>query len=140
MGDVMTVRSYIFALAAALFILAVVFYLMRRRRLRERHAVWWLLAVVLAVLAGAFPKALEWASDLVGIDLPVNLVFFVSIAILVLVSLQHSSELTTLETKTRALAESVVLLEMRLAELEGEGLESKHDRGALPEKDPGQER
>lgn len=140
MGDVMTLRSYLFALAAAVVVFGVIIFLMRRRRLRERHAIWWIFAGFLALLAGAFPKALEWASDVVGIDLPVNMVFFASIAILVLVSLQHSAELTHLEAKTRSLAEHVVLLEMRLAELDQDRLQSEDDRGALPDKGPEQER
>ena len=44
--------------------------------------------------------------------MPINLVFFVSIAILFFVCLQHSSELTRLESKTRTLAERVAILEL----------------------------
>jgi hypothetical protein len=109
----MTLRSYIFGIVAAVVVLAVVVSLLRRRRLRERHAVWWLFAGTLALIAGVFPDTLTKAADMVGIDLPVNLVFFTSIAVLFLVSLQHSSELTALETKTRILAEKVALMESR---------------------------
>ncbi len=77
---------------------------------------WWLAAGVLALLAGIFPESLTWAARVTGIELPVNLVFFVSITILFLVSLQHSAELTRLEAKTRDLAEAVALLELRLRE------------------------
>ena len=116
----MTVRAYIFGIAAAFFVLIVVVSLLRQRRLRERHAVWWLVAGVLALLAGAFPESLTRVADFVGIVLPINLVFFVSITILFLVSLQHSAELTRLEAKTRDLAEAVALLELRVRELGGE--------------------
>ena len=51
-----------------------------------------------------------------GIEVPTNLVFFVSIAILFLVCLQHSAELTQLESKTRALAERVALLELQASQ------------------------
>lgn len=138
----MNLRAYLFSLSAALFVLLVVVMLLRRRRLRERHAVWWLLAGVLALVVGAFPQTLSKAATVVGIDLPVNLVFFVSIAILFLVSIQHSSELTTLEAKARDLAETVALLQLRVDELSGDAVSSKDDRGALPEppKDPDHER
>ncbi|CAN5213577.1 hypothetical protein BH11ACT4_BH11ACT4_02150 [soil metagenome] len=117
----MTVTSYIFGIVSALLILIVVVELLRRRHLRERHAVWWLVAGLLALVAGVFPSTLDWAASLIGIEVPINLVFFVSIAILFLVALQNSSELTQLETKTRLLAEKAALLELRIAELE------KHD-------------
>jgi len=113
-----TVTSYIFGIVSAVLILIVVIELLRRRHLRERHAVWWLVAGVLALIAGVFPATLDWAAQLIGIEVPINLVFFVSIAILFLVALQNSSELTQLESKTRVLAEKVALLELRLAEKE----------------------
>lgn len=116
----MSLASYIFGIVAALLILIVVIELLRRGRLRERHAIWWLVAGVLALIAGIFPQTLEWASRLVGVELPVNLVFFVSIAILFLVALQASSELTRLEAKTRTLAERVAILELELRKLRDE--------------------
>ena len=112
----MSVASYIFGVVSALLTLVVVIEMLRRRRLRERHAAWWFLAGVLALIAGVFPTTLEWAANLVGVTVPVNLVFFVSIAILFFVCLQHSSELTQLESKTRILAEHVALLELKSSE------------------------
>ncbi|AWB88644.1 DUF2304 domain-containing protein [Homoserinimonas hongtaonis] len=114
----MTAASYIFGIASALLILIVVVELLRRRRLRERHAIWWFVAGLLALIAGVFPSTLVWAASAVGIEVPTNLVFFVSIAILFLVCLQHSSELTKLESKTRILAERVALIELEMKEKE----------------------
>lgn len=115
----MTLTSYIFGVASAALILLIVIELLRRRRLRERHAVWWLIAGTFALVAGVFPSTLDWAAGLLGIAVPLNLVFFVSIAILFIVCLQHSAELTSLESKTRTLAERSALLELRIQELEG---------------------
>lgn len=112
----MTVISYIFGVVSAALALLVVLEMLRRRQLRERHAIWWFIAGVLALVAGIFPSTLSWAANLIGIEVPINLVFFVSIAILFLVCLQHSAELTRLESKTRTLAERVALLELGLRE------------------------
>ena len=114
----MNVRAYIFGIVAAVIVLIVVVELLRRGRLRERHAIWWLAAGILALVSGIFPETLVWAAGLVGIELPINLVFFVSIAVLFLVCLQHSAELTVLESKTRTLAERAALQELRIRELE----------------------
>jgi hypothetical protein len=114
----MTLASYLFGIFTALLTLFVVIELLRRRRLRERHAIYWLIAGALALLVGVFPQVLDWAAGLVGIAVPTNLVFFVSIFVLFFVCIQHSTELTALETKTRVLAEDVALLEMRIRELE----------------------
>lgn len=116
----MTLTSYIFSIAAAMFSLIVVIEMLRRRRLRERHALWWLLAGTLALSVSIFPSTLQWAADLIGVSEPTNLVFFVSIAILFLVCLQSSSELTRLESKARTLAEQVAMQDLRLRLLESE--------------------
>lgn len=114
----MTITTYLLGLISTLFALYVVIEMLRRRRLRERHAIWWFIAGVLALIVGIFPTTLVWAADLVGVAVPTNLVFFVTIAILFFVCLQHSSELTTLEAKTRTLAERSALLELRVLQLE----------------------
>lgn len=114
----MTVSSYILGVVSALVALGVVIEMLRRRRLRERHAIWWLVAGTLALVIGVFPNTLVWAAGLAGVTVPINLVFFVSLAVLFFVCLQHSSELTSLEAKTRTLAETAALQEIRIGLLE----------------------
>jgi hypothetical protein len=114
----MSPATYILGVLSALVTLGVVIEMLRRRRLRERHAIWWLVAGSLALIIGVFPGALGWAANLLGVTVPLNLVFFVSVAVLFLVCLQHSAELTDLETKTRTLAETSALQEMRITDLE----------------------
>ncbi|NTV38365.1 MAG: DUF2304 domain-containing protein [Demequinaceae bacterium] len=112
--------AYILGIVAPLLILATVVDLLRRGKMRERHAVWWMVFGVLALVGGIFPALLERLASLTGVELPVNLVFFVAISVAFLVFLQHSSELTKLEAKTRTLAERLSLLELELRRLRGE--------------------
>ncbi len=116
----MTTASYIFGIVAALLALSVVVEMLRRRRLRERHAIWWIVAGVLALTIGIFPQMLVWAAGIVGIAVPTNLVFFVSLSLLFFVCIQHSAELTDLEDKTRILAEHAALQDCRIDELQRE--------------------
>lgn len=138
----MSVASYIFGICAALLTLLVVIEMLRRGRLRERHAIWWLVAGTLALVVGVFPGVLDWAAKVVGIGLPTNLVFFVSIAVLFLVCIQHSTELTKLEDQTRTLAEEAALLDLRIAELEraAAGEEQSAHVHSEPDKGPGGKR
>lgn len=116
----MNLTTYIFGIASAALGLIVVIELLRRRQLRERHAIWWLVAGLAALIAGIFPQSLGWAAQLIGIEVPINLIFFVSIAVLFLVCLQASAELTKLEAKSRTLAELAALQGLRLEQLEDE--------------------
>lgn len=113
----MSTTAYIFGIIAALLTLTVVIQMLRHRRLRERHAVWWLVGGVVALIVGLFPSLLDGAAALIGVNEPANLIFFVSIAMLVLVCIQLSSELTRQETQIRTLAEDVAMLDERLTAL-----------------------
>lgn len=106
--------AYFFAIAAALFTLSLVIWMLRKGRLRERHAIWWIVGGILALIVSLFPVTLEWATALVGFQLGTNLIYFVSIALLVLVCIQHSSELTKVEAQVRTLAEELAILKLKL--------------------------
>jgi hypothetical protein len=106
--------QYTLGIAAAVATFAIVIEMLRRRQLRERHAGWWIVAGLLALVISIFPQTLNYAATALGFEVPVNLVFFFSLFILFLVALQHSSELTKLESHNRILVERIVLIEMKL--------------------------
>lgn len=112
--------AYILGIVAPSAVLIVVVDLLRRGKLRERHAVWWFGFGALALVGGIFPGLVDKLANLTGVELPINLVFFVAISVAFLVFLQHSSELTKLEAKTRRLAEKVAMLELELRRTRGE--------------------
>lgn len=110
--------TYAFGIVAAILALVAIVELMRRGTLRERHAVWWFIGGVLALVIAVFPQTLTWAAKILGISVPTNLVFFIAIGLLFLVSLQYGAELTRIEEKLRTLAERSAFAEHRIAELE----------------------
>ncbi|WP_336645096.1 DUF2304 domain-containing protein [Microbacterium sp. USHLN186] len=117
----MSAITYVFGIIAAVLALIAIIELMRRGTLRERHAVWWFVGGVLALVIAVFPQTLGWAARAVGVVVPVNLVFFVAIALLFLVSLQYGAELTRMEEKLRVLAEESAFHERRIQRLEERG-------------------
>lgn len=119
--------TYAFGIVAAILALIAIIELMRRGTLRERHAVWWFIGGVLALVIAVFPQTLNWAAGVLGVAVPVNLVFFVAIGLLFLVSLQHGAELTRIEEKMRALAERSAFHEQRLEQLEARDVPSTGD-------------
>lgn len=110
-------------LVAALITLAVVAELLRRGILRERFAALWLVVGALLVLLALFPRALRSAAEVLGFEVPSNLLFFGSILFLLLVAVQLSFEVSRLEARTRRLAEEVALLaeEVRRARTRSDG-------------------
>lgn len=110
--------QYVLGIAAALATFGIVIEMLRRRRLRERHAGWWLVAGIFAIIISIFPSVLEAFSQALGFEIPVNLVFFLSLFILFLVALQHSSELTQLEAHNREIVERLIVLELKLEKIQ----------------------
>jgi hypothetical protein len=110
----LTIVTIIVAVAAFLLI----FELMRRRRLRQKYAFLWVLVAGATVLLAVFPGALAQASGVLGIAVPSNLLFLVSLVILFGVSLQLSIEVGVLEEQSRRLAEEVGALRLRLEDIE----------------------
>ena len=94
--------------------LVALFEITRRHRLREKYAaLWWRCRACSCSLA-IFPGLLSGLADVVGVELPVNLLFFIASLVLLIISLQHSYELGRLEEKTRVLAEEIGLLRLEL--------------------------
>lgn len=104
------------AFLVALIIVALVIELVRRKRLREKYAVLWLVIGMATLVLAAFPGLLYAIAPIVGIALPSNLLFVLSILLLVGVCLHLSWEISILEDETRALAEEVAILR---AQVEG---------------------
>ncbi|CCE76204.1 DUF2304 domain-containing protein [Clavibacter nebraskensis] len=123
----MNPTSYVFTLVAALLAVGVVIERLRRRRLRERHAVWWLVAGIVALVISVFPPLLSGAARFLGVQEPLNLAFFASIVVIFLVCVQFSAELTDLEDKVRRLAEESAMTDLRLRDLEQEARAGRAD-------------
>jgi hypothetical protein len=107
-------------LAMSAVILVTLFEMLRRHRLREKYALIWFVIAVCALVVALAPAVLIWATDLLGLSLPSNLLFFVASVVLLLLSLHHSYELGRLEERTRTLAEEVGLLRLELERATGE--------------------
>ncbi|HYH73699.1 MAG TPA: DUF2304 domain-containing protein [Nocardioides sp.] len=120
--------------------LAVLFEMLRRQRLREKYAVIWILVVGITVLVAVFPRTLTAAADLLGVQVPANLLFFGAIMLLLVISIQLSYEIGRLEERTRTLAEEVSLLRLQHERHHGASAPEVPDvveRGEAPPDDPG---
>lgn len=111
--------GYPFALAACLGLVVFLVVLLRTRRLREKYAISWIVVGLGVCVFGAFPGAVAALADVVGVETPSNLLFALALIVLLLVCIQLSAEITTLEEETRTLAEEVALLRLDLERLAG---------------------
>ena len=104
----------ILAIGAAILTFIFVFVLLRKGVLREKYAVLWLLVSGVALVLAVIPGTLQEISNFLGVETPSNLLFFVTVVLLVLVSVQLSYELSRHEARIRRLAEEVALLRQEI--------------------------
>jgi len=104
----------VLGIVASVVILVLLFEMMRRHRLREKYAMIWALVSLAILVLAVFPGVLTAATELLGLQVPANLLFFGASIVILLLTLQHSSELGRLEERTRTLAEEVALLRLEL--------------------------
>lgn len=111
-------RLTVGALVLALALLLLVFELLRRRRLREKYAAIWVAVAAGTMVLSVFPALLYSGANLLGVRTPSNLLFLVSLVVLLSISLQLSGEVGQLEEQTRTLAEEVGSLRLELERLQ----------------------
>lgn len=120
----------------ALAIVGLVGEMLRRKKLREKYAIWWLVVGIATLILAAFPQLLGYVAQAVGVQLPSNLLFILSILMLLGVCLHLSWEISVVEEETRALAEEVAILRIQIERL-NEVMVSNRDSGSHdPEVEP----
>ena len=109
----------VFFLILAILVCTFVVVQVRHQRMKERYAALWLIIGAIIIVLGAFPTLLNGVADFVGVALPVNLLFLLSILLLMGVSIHLTLELSRLSEKTRILAEEVAILKALQEQPEG---------------------
>lgn len=107
----------VLGILAALVVTVAVVESLRRGIVAERFAVLWIVVSVVMLVLAIFPSVGFWITDLLGVSLPANLLFFAVAMLLLLVSVQFSYEIGKLHSRTRRLAEDVALLQAQVDEL-----------------------
>lgn len=105
------------AFLLALVIVGLVVEMLRRKKLREKYAALWLIVGVATLVLAAFPRLLNIVAEFVGVQLPSNLLFAMSILMLLGVCLHLSWEISVVEDETRTLAEEVAILRVQVEAL-----------------------
>ncbi|MDQ0117594.1 hypothetical protein J2T22_000764 [Pseudarthrobacter defluvii] len=110
--------SVLAAFILALVIVVLVVEMLRRKKLREKYAVLWLVVGLATLILAAFPQLLALTARLLGIQVPSNLLFAMTILLALGVCLHLSWEISVVEDETRTLAEEAAILRTQIERLE----------------------
>lgn len=97
-------------IAFAAIVLVIIVILLLKRQLSEKYATMWLVIGLALLIVSVFPDLLLGLTALLGVEVPANLIFAMSIMLLVGVSLHLSWELSRAEDEIRRLAEETAIL------------------------------
>lgn len=119
----------IVAIAFGVVILTLVMWLLLTRRLREKYAILWLVIGVAVLMLGLFPGLLRWATRVVGVQVPANLLFALAIVLLLAVTLHLSWELSQAEEEIRRTAEEAAISRAQYEQIAARVAELERERG-----------
>ena len=99
---------------AAVLLMVVTLELVRLRRLKERYAAIWVGFATIILGGVLFPGAVLRLSDLLGFEVPANLVISSGIVVLAFVAIQLSVDITRLRDKTDRITNRLAIIELEL--------------------------
>ncbi len=114
----MTVKLQITILLALVVALAAIVNMIRRKSLELKYALSWLFALAAVAIFAAFPRAMVVMARFLGIDAPVNMIFFLGFCFSLVIIYVLTVSLSRMSTKMRRLTQIIALNEDRIKALE----------------------
>lgn len=109
----MSTRLHILLFAAVLFTLFEVIKRVREKKLLLQYTLTWLTLLVVLLLVALFPQLLSWISDLIGIALPINMVFFLGFCFSLLIIFELTQAVSKMSVQIKDLTQKIALLDKK---------------------------
>ncbi len=97
---------------------AVLIVLLKKKRLALKYSLLWIFCGVLFLIMAAFPGLLGFITSFVGIEVPANGLFAMSILFLILILMSITVIISETSARIKTLVQKISLMEKRIRELE----------------------
>lgn len=97
--------------------LLVIGNMVRKRRLDLKYALVWFLVGGVTLIFDIFPQLLSWLAGLMGVGIPVNMLFFMGFVFSLLIIFSMSVSVSKLSGRVKRMAQELALLEEKLDDL-----------------------
>ena len=118
MNDIMIPWFQAIMVVGALFYLGVVFYLLKKQKLAVQYAIIWLISGFVLLIFAIFPYVVLVLGDIFHVLNPLNFIFLVILAFVLLILLSLSAVISGFALRIKRLTQNAALLERRMRELE----------------------
>lgn len=105
----MTIALRAVLIIASVLMLVYMIRKVRKSKVQIERTVFWIVFGLFIIFISIFPQVMFWASRLLGIQSPANLVWVTVIFILLVKQFMTTLEISQLETKVRELVEELAL-------------------------------
>lgn len=112
----MTLRAQIILIVALILVLGIIFNMVRKRQLELKYALAWLLCDIALIIIVCVPKLLDIMADLLGIQSPMNMIFFLGFIFALVLIFILTVSLSRVTARVRRLAQMEALASKKLAE------------------------
>ncbi len=97
---------------------SIILFLIKKQKLSVKYSLIWLFATFVLFIFALFPYIILVLTDITNLEVPINFVFTIAIAFILLLLLSLSSIVSGFANKIRILTQQISLLENRIRELE----------------------
>lgn len=117
----MTLKLQIFIAVIDVITLLYIGNMVRKRKLELKYALVWFLVAVLLLIFDAFPALLNGLTGVLGITLPINMLFFLGFGFILMIVFSQTIIISNLTRRDKRHTQEIALLNKKIDDLlEGE--------------------
>lgn len=105
----MSIALRIVLIIGAIALVALVIAGVRKSRMRIEDSLFWIVLSLLVLVLSLFPQIGLWASDVLGVQSPVNIVMLFFVAVLIAKCFSLARQVSQLENKVKELTQRVAV-------------------------------
>lgn len=110
-------KFQIILILGALFCFFALINLIRKYKLELRYSLLWMVVMLLVLVLAINPHLVVWISRGMGVEMPVNAVFFLTIFGLIVIVFSLTITVSRLTTKIKELSQQVGIMQHHLNEM-----------------------
>jgi hypothetical protein len=114
----MTIQLRIILIVMVLLTWAIAVKEIKKKNLELQYTISWLFLLFVILLVSIFPGILNWLSSVMGIELPINMVFFLGFIFTLIIIYRLTSAVSKMSREITSLTQKIALLEKELRDYE----------------------
>lgn len=108
--------------------------MVRKKRLELKYALVWFLVGCVVLIFDIFPQLLSFTAGVMGVGLPVNMLFFLGFVFSLLIIFTLTVAVSKMSEKVKRLSQEMALLEEKLREVQERDLQYQESYGIMSTK------